>query len=58
MDMTSATSKKKLLETTDTKYEYPFDYTAEKEIYSYFWVEAVCSDNSVVPLSEAQRVQV
>jgi len=46
------------LETTDTKYEYPFDYTAEKEIYSYFWVEAVCSDNSVVPLSEAQRVQV
>ena len=50
--------KTKLVETSSTRYEYPFDYTVEDPVYAYFWVEAVCSDNSVVSLTDAQKVQV
>jgi len=29
-------------ETTDTSYEYPFDYNAKEETYMYFWVIWIC----------------
>ncbi|MBQ7073595.1 hypothetical protein IJM86_00680 [bacterium] len=58
LDLKESSSKRKVLETKDTRYEYPFDYTVKDPIYSSFWVEAVCSDNSVVPLANAQQVQV
>ena len=51
-------TKKKIIETTSTRYEYPFDYSSDTPVYEYFWVEAVCSDNSIVSLTDAQKVQV
>jgi len=32
----------KVYETTDTSYEYPFDYNAKEETYMYFWVIWIC----------------
>ena len=32
----------KIYETTDTSYEYPFDYNAKEDTYMYFWVIWIC----------------
>ena len=50
--------KRKLLTTTETRFEYPFDYSSEEEIYAYFWVEATCDDGKTVELTSSQKVQV
>ena len=50
--------KKKLLNITDTRYEYPFDHSVEETVYAYFWVEATCEDGSTVEVTSAHKVQV
>ncbi|MDR2541099.1 MAG: hypothetical protein LBD11_04935 [Candidatus Peribacteria bacterium] len=51
-------TKKKLLDTKETRYEYPFDYSSEVDIYAYFRVEATCDDGQVMELAGAKKVQV
>lgn len=51
-------SKKALLTTKETRFEYPFDYSSEEDIYAYFWVEASCDDGQTVELTSSQKVQV
>jgi hypothetical protein len=53
-----ATKKKKLIDTTETRYEYPFDLSSEEDIFAYFWVEATCDDGQVMQLTGAKKVQV
>ncbi|MDR0369968.1 MAG: hypothetical protein LBH96_05750 [Candidatus Peribacteria bacterium] len=50
--------KRILLTTKDTRFEYPFDYSSEEDIYAYFWVEASCDDGQTVELASSQKVQV
>jgi len=50
--------KKKLLDTTDTRYEYPFDHSVEDNVYAYFWIEATCEDGNTVEITNAHKVQV
>lgn len=50
--------RKKLTDTTDTKYEYPFDYQAKENVYAYFWVEAICDDGQTLDLAGATKVHV
>jgi hypothetical protein len=57
-DVDDPLTKKKLLDTTDTQYEYPFDHTAEQNQYAYFRVEATCDDGQVMELAGAKKVQV
>ncbi|GHW02482.1 hypothetical protein AGMMS50249_2680 [candidate division SR1 bacterium] len=57
-DTNNPLTKKKLTTSTDTRYEYPFDYKAEKEIYAYFRVDATCADGQVMELEGAKKVQV
>ncbi|MDR0860346.1 MAG: hypothetical protein LBO09_05230 [Candidatus Peribacteria bacterium] len=51
-------TKRKLLDTKETRYEYPFDYSSEVDIYAYFRVEATCDDGQVMELAGAKKVQV
>jgi hypothetical protein len=57
-DVNDSTTKRKLLDTTETRYEYPFDYSSEVDIYAYFRVEATCDDGQVMELTGAKKVQV
>lgn len=57
-EVNDPTTKKKLLDTKETRYEYPFDYSAEVDIFAYFRVEATCDDGQVLELTGAKKVQV
>jgi hypothetical protein len=48
----------KVGETTDTKWEYPFDPNTEKVIYKYYKVEAQCEDGNVVQIDKVKKVKV
>ncbi len=48
----------KVYETTDTSYEYPFDYTSEEEQFMYFRIVWICDDGEELELSWATKVQV
>ena len=50
--------KVKVYETTDTSYEYPFDKTAEEDIFLYFWIVWICDDGMQLELTWATKVQV
>ena len=50
--------KIKVYETTDTSYEYPFDHTAEEDVFMYFWIVWVCEDGEELELTWATKVQV
>lgn len=54
----SGTDRTKIYETTDTSYEYPFDYTAEEDQFMYFRIVWVCEDGEELELSWATKVQV
>lgn len=54
----SLTDRVKVYETSDTSYEYPFDYSSEEDIFMYFWIEWVCEDGEELELSWATKVQV
>ena len=50
--------KVKVYETTDTSYEYPFDHTAEEDVFMYFRVIWICENWEEVELTWATKVQV
>ena len=51
-------NRTKIYETTDTSYEYPFDYNAKEDIYMYFWVVWVCENWEELELTGATKVKV
>ena len=51
-------NKIKVYETSDTSYEYPFDYTAKEEQFLYFWIVGICEDGEELELTGATKVQV
>ena len=57
-DIPNPLQKVRLLETTDTRYEYPFDLTSEEDIFAYFRVDATCDDGRILELVSAKKVQV
>ncbi len=48
----------KVWETTDTRFEYPFDAKAKKDIYNYYAVEAQCNDWNKVQVDKIKKVKV
>jgi len=48
----------KVGETSDSKFEYPFDPQAEKDTYAYYAVVAMCSDGSALQVDGTQKVKV
>ena len=50
--------KVKVYETTDTSYEYPFDYNAKEDVFMYFWVIWICENWEELELTGATKVQV
>ncbi|MBP6911287.1 hypothetical protein KBC03_06960, partial [Patescibacteria group bacterium] len=48
----------KVGETTDSKFQYPFDPNAQKDTYAYYAVVAMCSDGSALQVDATQRVKV
>lgn len=57
-DANDSFQKRKLLDTQETRYEYPFDYSVTHNVYAYFWVEAMCDDGQVMEITSAKKVQV
>ncbi|MDR0650827.1 MAG: hypothetical protein LBG59_05530 [Candidatus Peribacteria bacterium] len=57
-EINDSSQKIKLLETKETRYEYPFDHSVEYNQYAYFRVEATCDDGQVLQLTSAKKVQV
>lgn len=57
--MTSIISEmRKVGETTESRFEYPFDADALQEEFAYFAVQAVCPDGKEILLDEVKKVQV
>jgi hypothetical protein len=50
--------KVKVYETSDTNYEYPFDYNAQEDQFLYFWIVWICDDGEELELTWATKVQV
>lgn len=48
----------KVGETSDSKFEYPFDPEAEQDTYAYYSVVAICSDGSALQVDATQKVKV
>jgi len=48
----------KVWETTDTRFEYWFDTNTRRHTYSYFVVQAICSDGSAVQIGNVKKVHV
>jgi len=48
----------KVGQTTDTKWEYPFDKNAQKDIYAYFKVVGICQDNREYQIWNIVKVKV
>lgn len=48
----------KVGETSDNKFEYPFDPTAETDMYAYYAVVAICSDGNALQLDGTHKVKV
>ncbi|NOZ44851.1 MAG: hypothetical protein GXP45_07050 [bacterium] len=48
----------KVGETTDTKFEYPFNPNADHDTYAYYAVQAICSNGSALQLGSVKKVKV
>lgn len=48
----------KVLETTDTKFEYPFDKFSKINQYAFYVVEATCKDGTTIKIDNVKKVQV
>lgn len=57
-DFADGSNRQFVGETTVPRFEYPFDTTAEEDIYAYYTVEALCSDGEKLVLTEAEKVKV
>ena len=54
-DLTAMT---KVGETSDDKFEYPYDPNASQEQYVYYAIQAVCADGSKITLNDIKKVKV
>ncbi|HMT00785.1 MAG TPA: hypothetical protein PKC14_00505 [Candidatus Absconditabacterales bacterium] len=48
----------KVGETSDLRFEYPFDPTTKNYEYAYYSVQAVCSDGNLLQIDTVKKVQV
>ena len=57
--LTSIVSEmKKIGETSETRFVYPFDSKTMKNTFSYYAVQAVCADGKEILINEVKKVQV
>ncbi len=49
---------KKVWETTDTKFEYPFNKFSKKDEYAFYIVQALCKDWTEIKIDNVKKVQV
>ena len=54
---TDVTQMQKVGETTDTKFEYPFNSQAKKDKYSYYLIQAICKDGKAVVMNDIKKVK-
>ena len=47
----------KVWETTDTKFEYPFNRTSKTEKYAYYMVQASCKDGKAVLMDSVKKIK-
>ena len=57
-DYADGSNKQFVGDTELTRFEYPFDEDAKKEVYAYYSIEAICSYWSTVMVTEVNKVQV
>lgn len=55
---TSIAQMRRIGETTDTKFPYPFDPFAVEDQYAHYAVQATCNDGQTVQVGGTRRVQV
>ena len=48
----------KVGETTDTRFEYRYDQNADRDLYAFYAVEALCADGATVMIDDAEKVHV
>ncbi len=48
----------KVGETSETRFEYPFDPMAEQDTYAYYAVVAMCSDGNALQIGDTNKVKV
>lgn len=51
-------SMQKVWETTELRFEYPFDAKSKKDVYAYYAVEAVCEDGKNMQIDWVKKVKV
>ncbi|MFZ2151197.1 MAG: hypothetical protein WAZ12_02415 [Candidatus Absconditicoccaceae bacterium] len=49
---------KKVGETTDTRFEYPFNQFSKKDEYAFYIIQALCKDGKEVKIDNVKKVQV
>ncbi len=55
---TSDVSKmQKVTETTETRFEYPFNRSAKTEKYAYYAVQAICKDGKALVIQDVKKIQ-
>ncbi len=55
---TSDISKmQKVTETTETRFEYPFNRSAKTEKYAYYAVQAICKDGKALVIQDVKKIQ-
>jgi len=55
---TDVSKMDKLWETTDTRFEYPFNSNTRTFLYAYYVVEAICTDGWTAVIDEVKKVSV
>lgn len=54
---TTIENMQKVWETTDTKFEYPFNAQAKEEKYSYYAIQAICKDGKAILIDDMKKVK-
>jgi hypothetical protein len=57
-DREDMSNKKKVWETTESRFEYPFNKYAEQDEYAYYEIQAICSDWVAISLENVKKVKV
>jgi len=47
----------KVTETTETRFEYPFNKSAKQEKYTYYAVQAICKDGKALVIQDVKKIQ-
>ena len=56
-ETTDITKMQKVWETTDTRYEYPYIKKSKQEKYSYYAVQAICTDGKAIVMQDIKKVK-